>query len=309
MADPLLKWAGGKRRVLPAILDSFEAPQGAELPGKGRIYVEPFLGGGAVLLAVMDPESPHYRGYTRACTAEALPDVANLYRQVRDRPDDVCASVDWIRSLYDGEEAEDPSDPPWRDAYYAVRDAYNDAEAFTKPEDAARLLWLNRAGFNGLYRRSKKQGRYNVPCGRYKRLKLPSREQVHAVSRALQRVVVYDDWRDALRNLPDQDAPLLDVYADPPYLPRDPDIQGFNNYTGAGFGQSDHENLIRSLSFAAHAGGRVRVSGWASNPTLTTYAQWGATPLARMARASTIGRSNRKTVNEAIYYFPDAVGG
>src|SRR5262245_20119719 len=153
---PVLKWAGGKARLADRIDQAFGAPcEGT--------YYEPFVGSAAVFL------HRKARGRVgRAVLSDANAKLVAVHVAVRDEVDAVLDALDDL-----------PSDD-WRDRYYEIRDRYN-AGPFTGAAHAARFLWLNRAGYNGLYRENRR-GEFNVPCGRYAALSIPHRDHFLTVS-------------------------------------------------------------------------------------------------------------------------------
>src|SRR5918993_4835267 len=156
---PLLKWAGGKRQLLPALAEHY--------PGSFGRYFEPFFGSGAVFFDLLSRGALNGRP---ARLSDANPDLVGLYRTVRDASD---AVIDELRRL-EQEHRRDGSA-----CYYEVRDRrfnpmrlallQSGADATVAgytPALAAMLLFLNRTGFNGLFRLNRK-GAFNVPVGRY----------------------------------------------------------------------------------------------------------------------------------------------
>ena len=164
---PFLKWAGGKRSLLPEILN--------RIPDERfELYVEPFLGGGALFLEL-------YRQgrIERAILNDRNPELINTWKMVRDEPD---AVVDVFNRW-----------APTEEEYYEVRAL---DEAALSGVIAARVIWLNRHCFNGLYRES--SGQFNVPFGKQARANDRRREPFqcerstpmrHAVSARLFRCI------------------------------------------------------------------------------------------------------------------------
>ncbi len=228
MTPALVKWAGGKSKLAERI--------GQMLGPCHGTYVEPFLGSAAVFLARKAAGT-----IDRAILSDVNPHLISMYRWVRDDVDAVLSALDAL-----------PLEG-WRESYYEIRLAFNE-DADASPMQAARLLWLNRAGFNGLYRVNR-EGRYNVPVGRYKHLSIPHTDTFRAVSAALQGV----DLRCcsfaetmALADATDQ------VYCDPPYLPDRK--AGFAGYAKGVFGLDEHLALATAGREAAHRGARVLIS-------------------------------------------------
>src|SRR5262245_34615845 len=125
---PVLKWAGGKARLADRIDQAFGG-------GCEGTYFEPFVGSGAVV------RHRKARGRVgRAVLSDANAKLVAVHVAVRDEVDAVLRALAGL-----------PTDDGWKDHYYEVRDLYN-AGPFTGAAHAARFLWLNRAGYNGLYR-------------------------------------------------------------------------------------------------------------------------------------------------------------
>jgi DNA adenine methylase len=203
---PFVKWAGGKAQLVQRFLEVF--------PRRFERYFEPFLGGGAVYLALR-PE--------RAVLSDLNADLMNAWRIVRDDPAALMTALD--AHVYE------------RAHYYRVRAL--DPEALDPVQRAARFIYLNKTCYNGLYRVNSR-GRFNVPFGRYPRPpKLYERANLLAVSRLL---------RDAeLLCAPFEEAtaragPGDFVYLDPPYDPLSP-TANFTSYTQASFTREDQRRL------------------------------------------------------------------
>ncbi len=225
-AEPFLKWAGGKRMLLSQMSE--------HLPKSFGAYVEPFLGGGALFFHLAPK---------RAIIADLNEELINTYRAVRDRPAQVISALK--QHVYD------------KDYYYKVR--AENPEGLPLVQQAARMIYLNRVGFNGLYRVNSR-GEFNVPFGRYTNPKIVNEKNIYACSDALKGVI--------LENLPFQQFPweFLQrgdfVYFDPPYVPLTK-TSNFTDYTKAGFGPKEQEELAeiyRKLD-AAHVNVMLSNSG------------------------------------------------
>lgn len=227
---PLLKWAGGKARLAPRICAAFTNP----CPGT---YLEPFAGAGAVAL---------YRLSQGHVTQVVLSDVNHkliaVHRAVRDQVDDVLTELDAL-----------PKDD-WRERFYAVREAFN-AGPFDGPAHAARFIWLNRAGFNGLYRENR-SGDFNVPVGRYSRLALPDPGHFREMAELLRGVTLLSvDFREAMARAGRGDH----VYCDPPYVPLTA-TANFTGYSKSPFGLREQHALAAAARQAALRGAEVVLS-------------------------------------------------
>jgi DNA adenine methylase len=217
-ARPFLKWAGGKRQLLPALLE--RTPQTIDT------YYEPFIGGGALFFALAaDPDlAPR-----RAVLNDMNHELVTTYTAVRDELDALCERLDGLSAEYLA------ADDEARAAYfYAVRDEHR-SEAV---EVAARLMFLNKTCFNGLYRVNR-SGRFNVPHGRYKNPTILDRPNLEAVSRALQSTeITHGDFEAVAASAGPEDF----VYFDPPFHPLS-ETASFTAYTEGAFGRPEQLRL------------------------------------------------------------------
>ena len=227
---PLMKWAGGKARLAAQIADAFAEPC------RG-VYYEPFLGSGAVFLHL------HAAGLVRrAVLSDANPKLVEVHRAVRDRLEELLRELAAL------------PDEDWRERYYDVREAYNQGP-FEGPRHAARFLWLNRAGYNGLYRENRK-GRFNVPVGRYTALRLPDALRFREVSDALQQVRLRaGSFEEVLGDAGSGDH----VYCDPPYVPLT-ETASFTGYCSRRFDLPEQRSLAEHARLAALRGAMVVLS-------------------------------------------------
>lgn len=212
---PLLKWAGGKRQLLPALR--------AYYPHTFNRYIEPFFGSGAVFFDL------HASGRLGGRPARLVDDNADLiscYRMLTTRTDQVIAE---LRALAAGH------DRGGSQFYYQVRDdRFNPMRAVSAaytPEMAAMLIYLNRTGFNGLFRLNK-AGEFNVPAGRYTNPRIVDEGHLRQVAAALQSrgvALINGSFDEALADTGKGDF----IYCDPPYAPVSR-TACFANYTARG---------------------------------------------------------------------------
>ena len=209
LPKPLLKWAGGKRQLLPAIVD--------RLPPSWNRYFEPFGGGLSVYFGLYRAEK------IGSCTlGDANYDLMDTYRMVRSHPELVMEILKgWKHN---------------REQFEELRQVRRTSQ--WTPEDAARFIYLNRTCFNGLYRVNM-QGEFNVPFGKYKNPLICDEENIEATSQALQRVTMYTgSFEGCLREAKKGDF----VYCDPPYA----DVE-FTSYTKQRFGPNEQKKLADVL--------------------------------------------------------------
>jgi len=209
-AAPFLKWAGGKRQLLPEIGKHVSA----DFAGR---YFEPFLGGGAVFFDLMTTMAP------RSYLGDANAELVATYAAVRDEVESVITALRVHEKTHSEEH------------YYAVRKQVVRSAASV----AARMIYLNRTGFNGLYRVNKAGG-FNVPIGRYTNPTICDAENLRACSRVLQDAqLVCADFASVLAVARKGDL----AYLDPPYVPAS-ETGDFTAFTAAGFGPADQERLV-----------------------------------------------------------------
>ena len=238
---PLLKWAGGKRQLLPALRRFY--------PLTFKRYIEPFFGSGAVFFDL------HAAGRLAGRQAWLVDDNADLigcHRMLMSRTDEVIAH---LRVLAAGHVAGGDA------FYYEVRDGrFNPMRAASgtyTPEMAAMLIYLNRTGFNGLFRLNK-AGAFNVPVGRYTNPRIVDEGHLREVAAALRGrgvTLVQGPFDGALADAGRGDF----VYCDPPYAPLSR-TACFANYTAKGFTPSDQARLQQALIDAAGRGASIVLS-------------------------------------------------
>ncbi len=205
---PLLKWAGGKRRLVERILGFFPDDR------RERRYHEPFMGGGAVFFSLE---------LGRGSVNDINTRLMNFYRVVRDSPEDLMGLAGGYN--YDKEE------------YYRHRRRFNERPS-DPVEDAALLLYLNKTAYNGLYRVNSK-GEFNVPFGRYKDPTIVHPRSIMKASKLLREVDIRNgDFLYLLEAADDGDL----CYLDPPYVPVSRTAH-FTDYSAGGFTENDQRRL------------------------------------------------------------------
>lgn len=215
-AKPFVKWAGGKRQILPTLHMALPATYGA--------YHEPFVGGGAMLFSVMGSRP------ARSCHASDLnSDLVLTYVAVRDQVKDLIESLKNHAVSF----KEDP-----KRYYYMVRSQNPKGLV----EKASRLIFLNKTCFNGLYRVNSR-GMFNVPLGGYTNPNIVSEENMMAASAMLQSCGVTFECRD-FESVLGKTKPGDLVYFDPPYHPIS-HAGNFTGYTDRDFTYDDLSRLAR----------------------------------------------------------------
>lgn len=212
LVRPFLKWAGGKRQLLPEILEN-------HLPKKYNVYYEPFLGGGAIFLSLQRK---------KAVINDSNSELINCYKVIQE-------SLDELIELLQQHKNEESY-------YYSVRkwDRLSSYKKKTPVERASRIIYLNKTCYNGLFRVNS-QGQFNVPFGRYKNPDFLNTAVLKAVSQYLnnnQITMLNGDFEQACSKAKKGDF----VYFDPPYDPVS-DTASFTGYDINGFNKNEQIRL------------------------------------------------------------------
>ena len=244
-ARPFLKWAGGKRKLLPELLE--------RIPEKFECYHEPFLGGGSLFFAL---------GPKKAILSDVNPDLVYTYTAVRDNVERV---ILLLRELVAARETQGH-------LVHYLKVRKQQRSSLTECAIAARMIYLNKTCFNGLWRVNKK-GEFNVPIGKSKSPPtICDEENLRACSTALQGTKILCAsfetvvWREMGRG--------DFVYFDPPYVPVNVGgTKSFTAYTKEGFGPTEQKKLagiMGVLKNAKHA--NVLLSNAGSEKVRDLYA-------------------------------------
>lgn len=217
VAQPFVKWAGGKRSLLNAIKPL--------LPSAFGNYYEGFVGGGAVFFAIA--ERAHH-----AYLSDNNVDLVATYQVIKEDPTRLIARLKEHATAHSS------------DYYYSVRETeYSD-----HVEMAARFIYLNKTCFNGLYRVNK-SGKFNVPIGDYKNPGIVNEENLMACHQALrQATITYHDYKNIVPKPQAKDF----MYLDPPYHPTSDD--SFTAYTKENFTEQNQSEL-RDFALELHRAG------------------------------------------------------
>jgi len=211
---PFVKWAGGKGQLLAKLEKHF--------PNRFNTYYEPFLGGGAVFFHLVE-RRPHFS----AVLSDVNEELINTYRVVKDQLQKLIR----LLRIHKIEYRKAP-----KEYYYRIRTQ----EPADEAERAARLIFLNKTCYNGLYRVNR-QGKFNVPFGKYKNPKICDKENLQTISQVLRWTnarLLSIDYQKATSEAGEGDF----VYFDPPYQPVS-STASFTGYTDSGFSYAEQERL------------------------------------------------------------------
>lgn len=254
-ARPFLKWAGGKGQLLDRLQPLF--------PLRFNRYIEPFVGAGAVFFRLYNlgliGANPRLRK-PPAILNDINSELINVYQAVRDHLDELVDELSRHQA-----HADEP------EYYYHIRELDRDP-TFSQQSiasRAARTIFLNKTGYNGLYRVNR-SGYFNVPFGSHKNPAVLNRQRLQAAHHALQHVeLMCTDFTQPMRQARHGDF----VYVDPPYQP----INGtsFTSYTRDGFDWQDQERLAEWIARLVRRGCRVLVNNADTVEIRTLYRSLG----------------------------------
>jgi DNA adenine methylase len=198
---PFLKWAGGKHRLVH-VLQKYLPLQ---IYGYDT-YIEPFVGAGAMVIHLLNSG---FR-FKRIIINDLNSDLMNTYRIIQQQPHELLKHLERIKLKYNGYFT--PEDK--KNCYLEQRDSFN-AGSNSLAGHSALFIFLNKAGFNGLFRVNA-QNKFNVPFGEGKELSFFNTDNILAVHRLLQRIkIVSEDFAGISRFTYGKTF----IYLDPPYCP------------------------------------------------------------------------------------------
>ena len=210
---PVLKWVGGKRQLISDIEPL--------IPKKISTYVEPFVGGGAVLFHLQP---------NKAIINDFNKELMNVYQVIKDNPNEL------IKVLKEHKELNS------EDYFYEIRslDRRDDFENLSSVQKAGRIIYLNKTCYNGLFRVNR-AGFFNTPYGKYKNPSIVNEVTIKAISNYFNSANIKfltGDYKEALKSL----RRGAFVYFDPPYMPIS-SSSSFTGYTEHGFGYEKQVEL------------------------------------------------------------------
>jgi DNA adenine methylase len=272
MVKPVLKWAGGKRQLMPQILEY--------IPKKFGRYYEPFVGGGALFFELQNSKSTINDFNT---------ELILTYKSIRD-------NLDQLVQLLKQHEQNNSSE-----YYYEIRewDRNGIIDNKNNVERAARFIYLNKTGFNGLFRVNS-QNQMNTPYGRYKNPAIVNAEILTAVSEFLNDSkveILNGDFEEAVKNVKRGDF----VYFDPPYAPLVDDKKSFVGYTLNGFDAKEQERLRDLFNALTNKGVKVMLSNSSVPYIHDIYSEYKDTTIVVPAKRSINSKSSgRGKVDEVL---------
>ena len=226
ISKPFLKWAGGKTQLI----NDIEKALPTNITQTNFTYIEPFVGSGAVLFWMLN----NFPNLKKAVINDINEDLINTYKTIASNPKELISILEILQNEYHSLEGNEENKKLY---YYQKRELYNTRKS-EQIGQAALFIFLNRTCFNGLYRVNSKN-LYNVPMGGYKKPTICDKENILAVSNALQKVeILCGDFEQTL-GYTDKNSLF---YFDPPYKPLS-ETSSFNSYSKDEFNDSEQVRL------------------------------------------------------------------
>jgi DNA adenine methylase len=274
LLQPFLKWAGGKRQLLPEIRKY--------VPKRYKLYFEPFVGAGAVLFDIQ-PQT--------ALINDANAELVNCYRVIKLNPDKLIALLREHR------------DKNSKQYFYHLRqlDRDPDFQTLSSVERAARIIYLNKTCYNGLFRVNS-QGQFNVPFGNYTNPNIVDEVVIRAVSRYLNEAhieISNDDFAAAVSGAARGDF----VYLDPPYDPVS-DTSSFTGYNLNNFDKNEQRRLKTVCDDLTRRGCKVLLSNSATGFIRDLYSDTARYTIVEVSASRNINSvsTGRGKINELLIF-------
>jgi DNA adenine methylase len=266
---PILKWVGGKRQSIPAILKLLPSTINS------AIYIEPFIGAGA-LFFYLQPKN--------AIINDFNPELINVYRVIKENPDELIEDLRKHKNE--------------RDYFYNIRklDRTKNFGSLTPVQKASRLIYLNKTCFNGLYRVNR-SGEFNVPYGRYRKPNIVNESALRAVSQYLNgnRIQLKNtDFEEVLKRADKH----CFFYLDPPYYPVS-ESSNFTGYIKGGWDREDQYRLKTACDDLNRRGIKFLLSNSATDFILGLYKDYKINTIKSIRAINSIG-DKRGKIDEVL---------
>ena len=230
---PVLKWVGGKRQLIESIKKNMHKVT------KDTTYYEPFMGGGAVLFE-LQPQ--------KAIVNDINPELINVYRVIKDNVEELIKELSKAKYTNNSE------------CFYNIRELDREPKKYRKLNDiqkAARVLYLNKTCYNGLYRVNS-AGEFNTPFGRYNNPNIINAAGLRAVNKYFNEadiIFLNEDFEGSIEGVKRGSV----VYLDPPYAPIS-ETSNFTGYNESGFGELEQSRLKKACDKLTEDGINILLS-------------------------------------------------
>lgn len=252
--NSVIKWAGGKKQLLNQLNNEIDKIEDI----KNMTYIEPFVGAGALFLDLIEK-----RKFKKYIINDLNTKLINMYIQIRDNPHKLMTKIEKLKQEYLAIEDSELK----KEYYYKIRKSFNEINLkgnladIEKLNQSAYFIFLNKTGFNGLYRENKK-GEFNVPIGSYKNPSIYIEKDILNLSKALNikednKFIVEiknTDYKDLLKNVNEN----VFIYFDPPYRPIT--VGGFNSYNRSEFNDKEQIELANFIKKSDVKGAKTMLS-------------------------------------------------
>lgn len=224
-AKPFIKWAGGKSQLIGEIEKQIKS-----LTNGKFTYIEPFVGGGAVLFWLLE----NYSQIEKVVINDINKDLITTYKTIKANVSELIAKLkNWETEYHKFKELPENR----KEYYYAKRELFNLRQTDNITHSAL-FIFLNKTCFNGLYRVNRKNG-FNVPIGSYKTPMICDAENLKAVNKVLQKVEILNgDFSETIKYAQKETI----FYFDPPYKPLS-ETSSFNSYSKDDFNDNEQIRL------------------------------------------------------------------
>ena len=272
---PFVKWAGGKRKLAPLLIETFPIEFD---PEKNR-YFEPFIGGGALMFALGQPGGKLIVPGKSLFINDMNPELTNTYEVIRDNVSALIKELEVLSKKINEK------------TFYDIRSTV----PRSKVARAARFIYLNKTCFNGLWRVNSK-GEFNVPFGKSKNPSLFVEENLRACSKRLKGSTITNvSFEKAVSKARKGDL----VYFDPPYIPLSASAS-FSAYAKEGFGMNEQELLAETIGKLNAKGVYVLLSNSDTPLTRKVFRKSLTLRKVLMSRSISSSGSTRKPVYEVL---------
>lgn len=225
---PFVKWAGGKKQLL----DQIERQIPNEIKKTNFTYIEPFVGGGAVLFHILN----NYPNAEKVIINDINKDLTNTYKTIKNEVEKLIFTLQkWQSEFYKLLTNETQK----KEYYYEKRELFNQRTS-NQVKQSALFIFLNKTCFNGLYRVNRKN-EFNVPIGSYKKPLICDTQNLLSVNKLLQKVVILNGDFEQTLDFANENSLF---YFDPPYKPLS-ETSSFNSYAKDQFDDNEQIRLAK----------------------------------------------------------------